>query len=264
MVDDNQRLDLLAEADALAQDIAAIGARIGLPYVAVAADIASSQPPHGSDGRPYAESLFRWVDPGLRYWEDRSFALKAAFIHAARACSEPYYFTDGRFRSWRPNRALDAITAEGPVDTYGVGAAIVSPAYLPGGVIGAVVWASPDATVDVAGVFATHAAELHILALRFVATYEDAVAGSDAPPARLTRREIQCLKWAAAGKTDAEISDIVAISLPTVRFHVTNAARKLGVAGRSQAVQRAATLGYIGPTGPYATSGPMRTRLPSE
>ena len=38
----------------------------------------------------------------------------------------------------------------------------------------------------------------------------------------------------------------MAISLPTVRFHVTNAARKLHAAGRSQAIQRAATLGYIG------------------
>ena len=70
--------------------------------------------------------------------------------------------------------------------------------------------------------------------------------GRSAPPARLTRLEIQCLKWAAAGKTDGEVSEIVGISLPTVRFHITNAARKLGVPGRSQAVHRAATLGYIG------------------
>lgn len=236
----------LLEAEALAREIAAMGQRIGLPNVAAATDISSSQPPLGADGRPLAETLFRWVDPELRYWEDHAFALKAAFIHASRACAEPFYFARGRFASWRPNRALDAITAEGPVDTYGVGAAIVCPIHLPGGVIGCVVWASPDAGQDVLSAFAAHAAELHILALRFVATYEDAIGGSDAPPARLTRREIQCLKWAAAGKTDAEISEIVEISLPTVRFHVTNAARKLGVAGRSQAVQRAATQGYIG------------------
>jgi DNA-binding CsgD family transcriptional regulator len=252
----------LVQAETLAHEIVATGARIGLPFVAAAADISAAQPPLGVDGRPLAETVFRWIDPTLRYWEDHSFALKAAFIHAARACAEPYYFIGGRFGSWRPNRALDVITGEGPIDTFGVGAAIVCPVYLPGGVIGAVVWATPDPETDVAGIFAAHAAELHILALRFVATYEDAVAGAGEPPARLTRREIQCLKWAAAGKTDAEISGIVAISLPTVRFHVTNAARKLGVAGRSQAVQRAATMGYIG--GPHATSGPMRTRLASE
>lgn len=242
----NDSEDLLIEAEALAREIAAVGHRIGLPSVAAATDISSATPPCGPDGRPFAETIFRWVDPELRYWEDHAFALKAAFIHAARACAEPYYFAGGQFGSWRPNRALDAITAEGPVDTYGVGAAVVCPIHLPGGVIGCVVWATPDPGLDVASIFAAHAAQLHILALRFVATYADTLGGSDAPPARLTRREIQCLKWAAAGKTDAEISEIVEISLPTVRFHVTNAARKLGVAGRSQAIQRATTLGYIG------------------
>lgn len=255
---------LLADAETLAHEIVAAGARIGLPFVAAAADISSAQPPLGSDGRPLAETVFRWIDPTLRYWEDHSFALKAAFIHAARACAEPYYFAEGRFGSWRPNRALDGITAEGPIDTYGVGAAIVCPVYLPGGVIGAVIWATPDRDVDVVSAFHAHAGELHLLALRFVATYEDAVTGADEPPARLTRREIQCLKWAAAGKTDAEISELVAISLPTVRFHVTNAARKLRVAGRSQAIQRAATLGYIGGAAPVATPTAQRTRLANE
>ena len=255
---------LLTAAEALAREIVEVGARIGLPFVAAATDISSTVPPVGADGRPLAETTFRWVDPGLRYWEDHGFALKASFIHASRACSEPFYFIGGRFASWRPNRALDAITAEGSVETYGVGAAIVAPAYLPGGVIGAVVWATADLGFDVARAFAAHAGEMHVLALRFVATYEEAVAGSDKTPARLTRREIQCLKWAAAGKTDAEIGELVAISLPTVRFHVTNAARKLRAGGRSQAIQRAATLGYIGSGGPGAASRPLRTRAASE
>lgn len=261
---DLDRAAHVAAAEALAHEIVAAGVRIGLPYVAAAADISSAVPPVGADGRPLAETLFRWVDPSLRYWEDHGFALRAAFIHASRACSEPFYFAGGRFGSWRANRALDAITAEGPVETYGVGAAIVCPAYLPGGVIGAVVWATPDPAFDVEAMFARHAGELHVLALRFVATYESSVAGAGEPPARLTRREIQCLKWAAAGKTDAEISAIVDISVPTVRFHVTNAARKLRVSGRSQAIQRAATLGYIGGSSTSAASGPMRARPSSE
>jgi DNA-binding CsgD family transcriptional regulator len=36
------------------------------------------------------------------------------------------------------------------------------------------------------------------------------------------------------------------IALPTVRFHVTNASRKLNAAGRSQAIHRAGVLGYVG------------------
>jgi DNA-binding CsgD family transcriptional regulator len=108
-----------------------------------------------------------------------------------------------------------------------------------------VVWATSDPGVDVGVAFEARATELHALSLRFMASYAEA-RGAVASPVRLTRREIQCLKWAAAGKTDAEVGEIVAISLPTVRFHITNATRKLGVVSRSQAVHRAATLGYIG------------------
>ncbi|MCR5881066.1 hypothetical protein [Phenylobacterium sp. J367] len=104
--------------------------------MAAAADISNPHPPIGVDGRPLAETLFRWVDPDLRYWEDRGFALRAAFIHACRRCSEPFWFRGGVFGSWRPNAQLHALTAEGPIETFGVGAAIVVPAYLPGGVIG--------------------------------------------------------------------------------------------------------------------------------
>lgn len=238
--------EALQEVAVLARQVADVGAELGLPYVAVAPDIASTAPMIGPDGRPFAETLFRWVDPDLRYWEDRGFALKVACVHAARACAEPFYFADGRFASWRRNRALEAINAERPIDAMGVGAAIIAPAYLPGDVIGAICWASKDPAAPVPALFAVHAERLQALTLRLLATYAEAVAGSDETPARLTRREIQCLKWAAAGKTDHEIGELVRISAPTVRFHINNASRKLHVTGRSQAVRRAATLGYIG------------------
>lgn len=231
----------------LAATVQALGREMGLPYIAVSADIGSPEPMRGPDGQPFAETLFRWLDPKLKYWEDRGFALRSPLVHAARCCAEPFYYSAGRFATWRPSQALEALNDAGGPESFNVGAAIVAPAYLPRGVIGAVVWASPDPTVDVQAQFEARASALHATALKFMAAYNEAIAAQRAtPPVRLTRREIQCLKWAAAGKTDAEIGDIVQISLPTVRFHITNAARKLDVSGRSQAVHRAATLGYIG------------------
>ncbi len=238
------------EIDALAQRIEALGREIGLPFIAAAADISSPTPPRDSNGRPFAETLFRWVDPDLRYWEDRGFALRAFFIQVVRVCSEPFYSSHDKLVTWRRNSALEAINADGPHELYGVGAAIIAPAYLPGGVIGAIVWATNDTEFDVAPVFEKHAAEMHALALQFVAADHDHRARHAAlPPTQLTRREIQCLKWASAGKTDGEIAIIMGLSLPTVRFHMTNSARKLGVVGRAQAIYRAAMLGYVG-TGP--------------
>jgi DNA-binding CsgD family transcriptional regulator len=231
----------------LAREAVAAGERIGLPYVAGSPDIGSPAPLVGDDGRPLAVTLFRWLDPDLRYWEDRGFALRSAFAHAARTCAEPFYFADGMLGSWRPNPALEVINRAPPFDRMGVESAIVAPAYLPGGVIGALVWASPERLAELPAIFAREAAGLHALALRLIGTHADAAAaGEAADAARLTRREIQCLKWAASGKTDQEIGQIVQISAPTVRFHLTNAARKLQASGRSQAIHRAASLGYIG------------------
>jgi DNA-binding CsgD family transcriptional regulator len=244
----------MQEVAAYAQAISDAGADMGLPYIAISADIGSPVPMYGPDGRPFAETLFRWLDPDLRYWEDRVVALRAAFVHTTRACAEPFYYADGKLATWRPNRALEAINDAGPIDSMGVGAGIVAPAYRASGAIGVVIWASPDTDVAVPAIFAERAEALHALALKFTSAYDDALAGTTEAPVKLTRREIHCLKWAAAGKTDQEIGEIVGISLPTVRFHINNASEKMHVMGRSQAVRRAATLGYIG-------AGPPAKRL---
>lgn len=233
--------------DRLAHAIEAVGREMSLPFIALSADIGSPDPVIGPDGRPYAETLFRWIDPELRYWEDRGFALRARVLHAARVCAEPFYVADGKLATWRPHLALDGFNRMEEGERFGVAGAIVAPAYLSGGVIGAIVWATPDPAVNVPTVFAARASELHVLALKFVGVHNEiAMRRVPATPAPLTRREIQCLKWAAMGKTDSDISEIMHISLPTVRFHITNAARKLNVIGRPQAIYKAATLGYVG------------------
>lgn len=63
----------------------------------------------------------------------------------------------------------------------------------------------------------------------------------------LTRRESECLHWAAAGKTSWEISRILSCSEATVNFHFRNVIRKLGVSNRRQAVASALALGIIRP-----------------
>lgn len=54
----------------------------------------------------------------------------------------------------------------------------------------------------------------------------------------LTTRESECLAWVAQGKTDQETARILGISARTVRFHIDNAKKKLGVATRIQAVTK--------------------------
>ncbi len=61
----------------------------------------------------------------------------------------------------------------------------------------------------------------------------------------LTEREMECLRWAAAGKSDWEIGAILLISSKTVNYHIENAKRKFGVATRVQAIVAALRLGRL-------------------
>jgi DNA-binding CsgD family transcriptional regulator len=54
--------------------------------------------------------------------------------------------------------------------------------------------------------------------------------------ARMSAREEEALRLAAAGKSDTDIGREMGIAARTVRFHIDNAKQKLGVASRAQAV----------------------------
>lgn len=56
---------------------------------------------------------------------------------------------------------------------------------------------------------------------------------------RLTRRERECLRWAADGLTAAQIAEQLNRSLATISLHLTSAMHKLGAKNRVQAVARA-------------------------
>ena len=62
----------------------------------------------------------------------------------------------------------------------------------------------------------------------------------------MTERELECLRWAAAGKSDWEIGQILLISAKTVNYHIENAKRKFGVATRVQAIVCALRYGRLG------------------
>jgi DNA-binding CsgD family transcriptional regulator len=66
---------------------------------------------------------------------------------------------------------------------------------------------------------------------------QPAPAPAPAPaPITLKERELECLHWAARGKTNPEIGAILNISRHTVNTHIESAKAKLGVATRVQAV----------------------------
>lgn len=61
----------------------------------------------------------------------------------------------------------------------------------------------------------------------------------------LTKRQLECLTWSAAGKGSYEIGQILEISERSVNWHINNAMRALGTVTRTQAVARAVHHGLI-------------------
>ncbi|QIG81068.1 helix-turn-helix transcriptional regulator [Stakelama tenebrarum] len=234
-----------ASIRALAQQVRKAGSRIGLPLVAACADISSARPALDEEGTPVG-ALFDFTRGAREYWEWSDLALHNAIIAVVRHTAEPFYFDRGTIGAWQAISLREDVEKQARQRDYDVRAAIVAPAHLPGPTIGAVLWASDGEGVDVAALYRDHAVALHGLALRFVAACDRASHGMpDIGFHRLTRREIQCLKLAAAGKTDGEIATILEVAVPTVRFHLRKASAKLGQTGRLRTVQRAAELGFV-------------------
>ncbi|WP_222612723.1 helix-turn-helix transcriptional regulator [Undibacterium rugosum] len=63
----------------------------------------------------------------------------------------------------------------------------------------------------------------------------------------LTARELECLKWVAAGKSSWEVSRILGRSEATVNFHMANIMRKFDVSTRQQAVVKSIAAGLVAP-----------------
>lgn len=63
----------------------------------------------------------------------------------------------------------------------------------------------------------------------------------------LSRREVDCLSYAARGMTAKQIAYHLGISEPTVAFHFASARRKLGAATATQAVAKAVWMDLIQP-----------------
>jgi DNA-binding NarL/FixJ family response regulator len=73
----------------------------------------------------------------------------------------------------------------------------------------------------------------------------DASDSSSAKAAGLTDREISILKALAKGSSNEQIAKEFWVAQQTVKFHLTNIYRKLGVKNRTEAIRHAYKLGFV-------------------
>jgi DNA-binding CsgD family transcriptional regulator len=176
-------------------------------------------------------------------------ALSSPLPRACRYESETFWCNADGFRTHWRNKYLDEMSLVDFHKRALCHAAIVVPVHLPFGQIGAVSFPpiQRDKT-DLSAEFAAYGDLLGTLSRRFVAGYVGAMRTQQWMPSdcKLSKREVECLRWAAIGKTDKEISLILSRSHATIRYHVHRAGEKLNSVNRSQTVFKAGQLGYLG------------------
>jgi DNA-binding CsgD family transcriptional regulator len=201
-----------------------------------------------ADGNVLVTDVFGWPGNSGGWWLTPRTAFDSPLPMACRYESEPFWCNEEGIHSTRPNSFLKGIDLTDFERRTMVTAAIVAPVHLPFGQIGAVLLSPRDRTyTDLAQEFEDHGAVFGLFARTFLAGYVAVMTPAQRLPARpqLLKREVECLRWVAQGKSDNEIGILLSITRSTVRFHITRAMVKLDAVNRAQATLKATQLGYI-------------------
>ena len=215
---------------------------------AIAHDIADKRTPVDLEGNVLAREVFGWSDNEKVWWRNSRIALDSPLTSACRFECEPFWMNRDGIHSRLPNPYLEQMNLANFEKRALTRAALVVPVHMPFGLIGVASFNPLDADkTDLSDVFEAHAEVLAHHARTFISDYALVMGTEQALPAgsRLSKREVECLRWAAIGKTDLEISMIMSRSRATVRFHIKNASTKLNSVNRSQTLFKASQLGYI-------------------
>ena len=213
-------------------------------------DLSSKSGPVDCNRVSLNETVFGWGIRGDRWWDKPQIALASPIALACRYESEPF---------WLNADGIHGLTAGSDLVPRGlpkvfansdeVSSIMVVPVHLAFGQIGLVCCIPSDAQKsDLSKEFSSFASMLSLISHRFLKTYNQVTHTRKEIPKNcyLTRRQVQCLEWASQGKTDSETGMILSLSHAAVRYHLQCAIERLGCVNRTQAVFRAAQLGYVG------------------
>jgi DNA-binding CsgD family transcriptional regulator len=243
------KTDIVQKSDIVvaARELGAIATAMGNFRVAASDSIASKNPMIDEAGGILAEEVWGWVGSDERWWLNTRMALTSPIPRATRYESDTFWCNADGFFTRQANSYLAELDCSDFFKRTGVHAAIVVPVHLPLGQIGCVAFTPQDARTDLSAEYKKYADELWLNCSRFISGYSKIMRVRHIVPGdcQLTKREVECVRWAAVGKTDREISMILSRSHATVRFHIKNAGEKLNTVNRSQTIFKAAQLGFL-------------------
>jgi LuxR family transcriptional activator of conjugal transfer of Ti plasmids len=218
---DEQALHLTMEAAASALDLACF-AYLALPRAS------------GGDARLISNYPTQWT---MHYLQSHYERLDPV-ISQALSDSEPFEWGPGISSSTLSPQQLELLE---DAAFFGIRYGFTIPIHDGRGAIAAVTYASQERGPVFQHCIARNGRVLQLMALYFHAhARRKVVSDRMVDGVALSRRELECLEWAARGKSAWDIGQIVGITRRTAAFHLDNAKAKLGVRSICQAVARLA------------------------
>lgn len=173
----------------------------------------------------YAEQKYEWIDP---------------VVNTVRAFDVPFEWDKAPANPSSAQRQLFDEAAQ-----FGIRCGFVIPFREPGHPIAAMSIVAGEPSVVFQRSIQANRPTLQLMAV-FVHLHARRIltAGRVVAGVRLSHRELECLRWAARGKSAWEIGCILGIARRTAAFHLENAKAKLGVRTICQAVARISADGH--------------------
>ncbi len=222
-----------------------------ITHVAPLLDITDLTPVADEHGDDLYDILFGWSAEFIQELNDLGMWPSVSIMNACRSTFSPFSWSTDHinelFTGRKGEKQMRKILRQW--QSMGFAAGITIPVHQPMRKIGMILGVTRCKDVDMDNIAVEEAPNLLYLGH----CYLDKVMELSARPRNtahstdLTEREVECLRWAALGKTDQEIGMIIYRSPTTARFHIDNAAKKLNSVNRTQAVAKASQLGLLGP-----------------
>lgn len=196
----------------------------------------SAPPPVGADLTARNVLFEEWPAEWKRRYTDERLYMIDPVVVKLQCSSDPFLWSS--VRTSRTTRA--EIRVMDDAASYGLREGLIVPIFGIGGSIYGAAFAGFKPRCD-----SIARAELHLVSMYAYARAKQLRRREPEPPVAISLKEREALQWAAAGKSDWEIGEVIGITEGAAHKRIESAKRKYGVATRMQAVVEALRRGHI-------------------
>jgi DNA-binding CsgD family transcriptional regulator len=222
-------LEDAASVGAVADAFVAAMARLGFERVGLLSDVDPLNPgPHGV-------SIISNQEDWIAHYSGEGYHRVDPIQRTARRRATPFAWSDPKFRE---GLSAEQLRMMSDLDEAKLGYGVAIPLRSPGELPATCALFTNGEEVGVENYALAHSMAVfaHAAACRRL---RDETGEPEETPPKLTARERECLIFAARGKSDWQIGQILTLSERTVHHAIERAKRRLGVATRVQAIVRA-------------------------